>query len=89
MLPLGVTKVTHHHQPEDKACCASDPENDADDHDIDHCLVCHFILSPFLACEFSAITYFLPAVTTGPVVFLSDPVLRVAHSFHLRAPPVA
>ncbi|MDH6359054.1 DUF2946 family protein [Parabacteroides sp. PF5-9] len=102
LLPLAVTKITHHHDHHAGHTCTEmhthiydhDSTNAEDstshDHsdDSDHCEICQFILSPFLALQTEPFQSFLTLLSIEESFCLSEGTSVSAHSYSLRAPPV-
>jgi hypothetical protein len=96
LLPLTAVKLTHYHR-EEGGSCRLDASQTAAGHGHEHehehgggddCVICKFILSPFLDSVMNGHTVFLAEIRLEPVIYRSRHILETTCYFFLRAPPV-
>lgn len=86
LMPISVVKITHHHNSSISSSCEGTcgHNNTAQD----NCLICQFVLSPFVPSATLSVSFIAELMAWEPAVYVNKDVPSDAPYFYqLRAPP--
>lgn len=85
LMPLFVVKAIHHHESNDTSACHSSKGHSHTPGD--QCLICQFMLSPFIQAESPQIQVFISVLDCRAINYADKDCRTMLHPYHLRAPP--